>query len=53
MKEERHYEIFGIIKEIATLKGQISSAVEEFETLLSSFADNQTTPFQQPLDSIS
>ena len=53
MDEERHYEISGIVKETAILKGRIASTVEEFETLLSSFADNQTTYFQQLLDSIS
>ena len=34
MKEERHYEISGIAKENAILKGKIASAIEEFETLM-------------------
>ena len=53
MEEERHYEISRIAKETATLKGRNSSAIEEFETLLLSFVNNQTTHFQQFLDSIS
>ena len=51
MKEERYYKISRITKETATLKGRIASTVKEFETLLSSFSDNQTTHFQQLLDS--
>ena len=35
------------------LKGQIASTVGEFETLLSSFAENQTTHLSHLLDSIS
>ena len=45
MDEERHLEISGLAKENATLKGQIASAVEDFEQLLNSFAVNQTTHF--------
>ena len=35
------------------LKGQIASAVGEFKTLLSSFAENHTTHSSYLLDSIS
>ena len=52
MDEERHLHISGIAKENATLKGQIASAVEDFEQLLNSFATNQTTHFQHILDAI-
>ena len=40
MKEEQHYEIFEIAKENTTLKRQIASAVEEFETLMTFFTTN-------------
>ena len=53
MKEERYYEILGIAKENTTLKGKITSAIEEFETLMSSFATNQAIHFKNLLDSIS
>ena len=42
MEEVRHYKIFWIAKENATLKGQIASTVEEFETLMTSFSINQS-----------
>ena len=38
MDEERHLEISGLAKKNATLKGQIASAVEDFESLMTSFA---------------
>ena len=53
MEEERHYEIFGLAKKNATLKEKITSAIEEFETLMSSFATNQAIHFKNLLDSIS
>ena len=53
MEEERHYEISEIAKKNAILKGQIASAIEEFETLMSSFATNQAIHFKNLLDSVS
>ena len=53
MKEERHYEISGVTKKNATLKGQIIFAIEEFETLMSSFITNQAIHCKNHLDSIS
>ena len=53
MEEERHYEISGIAKENAILKGQIASAIGEFESLLSSFAKNQMRHLSRLLDSMS
>ena len=52
MDEERHIEISRLAKENATLKGQIASAVKDFEQLLNSFVANQTTHFKHILDSI-
>ena len=52
MDEERHLEISELAKENATLKGQIASAVEEFESLMSSFATNQSFHFKNLLESI-
>ena len=52
MDEERHIEISRLTKENAILKGQIASAVEDFEHLLNSFAANQSTHFKTILDSI-
>ena len=53
MDEERHLEIFGLAKENATLIGQIAFAVEDFETLMTSFATNQSTRFKNLLDFVS
>ena len=53
MEEECHYEISRIAKETAQLKGRIASAKGEFKSLLSSFAENQTTHLSQLLDSMS
>ena len=53
MEEERHYEISRIAKKNATLKGKITSAIEEFKTLMSSFVTNQAIHFKNLLDSIS
>ena len=52
MEEERHYEISGIAKENATLKGKITSAMDDFETLLSSFVTTQSIHFKNLLDSM-
>ena len=53
MEEERHYEISSIAKENATLKEKITSVMEDFETLLSSFATTQGIYFKNLLDSMS
>ena len=53
MEEEYHYEILGITKENAMLKGQIASAIGEFESLLSSFVENQMMHLSRLLDSMS
>ena len=53
MKEERHYEISAIAKENATLKGKITFAIEEFDTLMSSFATNLAIHLKNLLDSVS
>ena len=53
MEEERHYEIFEIAKKNVELKGQIASAVKEFETLMTFFATNQSIHFTNLLDSVS
>ena len=53
MDEERYYKIFWLAKENATLKEKITSAVEEFETLMPSFAINQVIHFKNLLDSVS
>ena len=52
MDEERHLEISRLTKENITLKGQIASTVEDFERLLNSFADNQSTHFKNLLESV-
>ena len=52
MEEERHYEIVGIVKEIDTLKGKITSAMEEFESLLSAFSTQQSVHFKDLLNSM-
>ena len=53
MEEECHYEISEIAKETTQLKGRITSIVGEFESLLSSFAENQTMHLSQLLHSMS
>ena len=53
MEEERHYKISRIAKKNVTLKGKITSAIEEFETLMSSFTTNQAIYFKNLLDSVS
>ena len=53
MEEEQHYEISKITKENTTLKGRIASAIGEFKSLLSSFAENQTTHLSRLLDFMS
>ena len=40
LEEERHYKIFRLAKKNAILKEKITSAIEEFETLMSSFVIN-------------
>ena len=52
MKEERHYKISGITKENATLKDKITSAMDDFETLISFFITNQSIHFKNLLDSV-
>ena len=51
-EEERHYEISGITKENAILKGKITSAIDDFEILHSSFATTQSIYFKNLLDSM-
>ena len=52
LDEYRHYEIAGIVKETDTLKGKITSAMEEFESLLSAFSTQQSVHFRVLLNSM-
>ena len=52
IEEKRHYEISGIAKENATLKDKITSAMDDFEILMSSFTTNQSIHFKNLLDSV-
>ena len=52
MDEDQHYEIAGIIKETDTLKDKITSAMEEFESLLLAFSTQQSIHFKELLNSM-
>ena len=52
MDEDRHYEIAGIVKETETLKGKITSAMEEFKSLLLAFSIQQSVHFKELLNSM-